>query len=173
LWSPALASPHRDKLNSGIVLYAEPAHIPSILNPEVHMKVSRLLGFALFLSSSIAFTQAAPADDNCQHEKDGLKAQYPTPPYVVVTGSCHWLRPEAADNWAKAVDCPMVLGQGAVPFDPGHRTVVNWLPGLPFPHWASYLDYCVGYKGPALASDPAKAEALRKQIEDLRSKLKE
>jgi hypothetical protein len=62
---------------------------------------------------------------------------------------------------------------GAIPFAKGNRAVANWVHGAPIFHWDSYLDYCVGYKGPAPTPDPAKAEALRKQIEEMRGKLKQ
>ena len=135
------------------------------------MKVSRHLAFALFLSSS-TFTSAALSADSCEHVKNGLKAQYPSASYVLETGFCTWWKPEDADNWAKYAGCPKVLGEGALPIDSGHRTVTNWLPGLPSQDWNSYLDYCAGFKGPAPASNPANGEALKKQIEELRGQLK-
>lgn len=133
------------------------------------MKVSRLLGFALFLSSSIAFTNAALADDNCKQVIDGLKAQYATPPFVLEIGSCpnFNLTPDVGMIDAR-VQCVRVGEQGAWGF-PDVRVVSNW---WLFQHWPTYLGYCVGYKGTPPPMDPATADAMRKQLDELRGQLK-
>jgi hypothetical protein len=137
---------------------------------EVSMKVSGVLGCAFFLLASGGLANAALAADNCNFVIDGLKAQYQAPQYVVVTGLCHWGTPAQADS-AGQLSCVGVLGQGAVVVDKGHRTVVNWIPSLPALDWVSYLHYCAGYKGPA--PDPAMVEGVKKEIEELRGKLKQ
>jgi hypothetical protein len=135
---------------------------------EALMKISRQLAGAFLLLSSATLTSAALADDNCQAVKDAVRAQYPAPHNVIVTGSCGWSTPADADNVAYA-DCLVANWEGASPFpqDRGHREVVNWLHDFPYVNKRTYLDYCVEIKGTAPMLDPSKAEALRQQIDQM------
>ncbi|MDX2205242.1 MAG: hypothetical protein NW223_21020 [Hyphomicrobiaceae bacterium] len=135
---------------------------------ELKMKILRALSCALLLSGSLVGT--AHADDNCKFIVDGLKAQYPAPNFVLLTGLCYWGTPARAENAANFT-CLGLLPAGAIKTDKGHRAVMNWVPGLPSVDRETYLDYCAGWKGSAPDADAA--EAARKQLETLSGKIKE
>jgi hypothetical protein len=137
------------------------------------MKVSRLLGFALLLSSSIAFGNAALADDNCEDQKNSLKRQWANG--IVRFGSCYRAAPHLADFDGWWNHCFEVVAAGGVNPKAGHRAVAAWIVMFDgqivhLSDSATYLGYCAANKAPSPV-DPAKAEAFKKQLEELRGKL--
>lgn len=134
------------------------------------MKIGHSLACAVLLLCGTGLTNAALADDNCKQVIESLNAQFPSPPFVLAIGACpNFNTTVELGKIDASLECFKVGEQGVWGF-PDVRVVSNW---ILFNQWNTWLGFCVGYKGTPPPLDPAKAEAARKQLEDLRSKLKQ
>jgi hypothetical protein len=156
---------------------------------EVPMKGFRLLGFALFLSSGVAFTNAVLADDNCADVENGLRKEWA----VVVVGDCRHPSPEPSLlDWLGAIadglaQCRKVAEAGGLGLNWlsgncrvgacwGSRPVANWLggpaqgkPTTPLPD--TYVGYCASDKAPTPLA-PAAISEQEKKVDNVLARLR-
>jgi hypothetical protein len=133
------------------------------------MKIGCALGCAFFLLWSVALTESASAQlkSSCDDAEKLLKSLNKVIAFGPVLGCKAKTQTDA--QWDAGWACAELFGNHSPYAIPGTWPILNWIDTPLGPYFLpqTWLGYCVGAEPPpGTVKDQAKADALKKQLQD-------